>query len=89
MDENETWDNPLLPMLKKNALPQQRLYFCLAINAMNMGFLQTFFFRACWQMIVVIERLFVCQRAVENRGQSSLNWINRLCDDDGVSVLPR
>ncbi len=56
-DENVTWDNPLLPMLKKNALPQQRLYFCLAINAMNIGFLRTCFFGACWRMIVVIERL--------------------------------
>jgi hypothetical protein len=75
MDENGTWDNPLLLMLKKNALLQQRLYFCLAINAMNMGFLQTFFGGACGQMIVVIERLFLCQRTVVDRGQSPLNWI--------------
>jgi hypothetical protein len=89
MDENGTWDNPLLPMLKKNALPQQRLYFRLAINAMKMGFLRTCFFGACWRMILVIERLFVCQRTVVHRGQSPLNWIIRLRDDDGVFVLPR
>jgi hypothetical protein len=89
MDENGTLDNPLLPMLKKNALPQQRLYICLAINAMNMGFLRTCFFGACWQMIVVIERLFVCQRAVVDRGRSLLNWIIQLREDNGVFVLPR
>ena len=53
------------------------------------GLLADMFFGACWQMIVVIDRLFVCQCEVVDRRRSPLNWIIRLRDDDGVFVLPR
>jgi hypothetical protein len=53
-------------VLECPALPPP--HYCLTLYAIRIGFLRMCFLGACRQMIVVIERLFVCQRAVEKRG---------------------
>jgi hypothetical protein len=53
-------------VLECPALPPP--HSCLMVYATRIGFLQMCVLGACWQMIVVIERLFVCQHALENRG---------------------
>ncbi len=65
-------------------MPLQRLYFCLAVNAKRIGFLQIWFFWTCWHIGVIVEGLFVCQRAVDKRGQSPLNWIGQMHGDNGL-----
>jgi hypothetical protein len=65
-------------------MPPQRLYFCLAVNAKRIGFLQNFFFGACWRVGVVVEGSFVCHHAVDKRGRSPLNWIGQMRDDKGL-----
>ncbi len=84
MDEHGTWDNALLLMLEQNAMPPQKLYFCLAVIAKRMGLLWICFLRACRCVGVVVEGLFVCHRAVDKRGWSPLTWIGQMHDDKGL-----
>ncbi len=59
----------------------------LIVDVGRMGFLQMCFFGTCWHAVVVFDWLFVCHHAAVKKGWPPLNWVDRLCDGEGVPGL--